>query len=81
MVFSEKGAKRMKEWGGEKMDTYSARGVLIMAGLAVDLEGNAVGGSVLELDGGGRKVIEILVEELHGKNNQVSTSEYVKQPL
>lgn len=49
------------------MDTYSARGVLVMAGLAVDLEGDTVGGSVLELDGGGRKVVEILVEELHGK--------------
>lgn len=35
-----------------------------MAGLASDLEGNAVGGSVLELEGGGGKVVEILVEEL-----------------
>lgn len=35
-----------------------------MAGLAGDLEGNAVGGGVLELKGGGREVVEILVEEL-----------------
>lgn len=42
----------------------SSRGGLLMAGLASDLEGNAVGGGVLELEGGGREVVEILVEEL-----------------
>ena len=35
-----------------------------MAGLASDLEGNTVGGDVLELEGGGRKMVEILVKEL-----------------
>lgn len=35
-----------------------------MAGLASDLEGNAVGGGVLEFEGGGGEVVEILVEEL-----------------
>lgn len=35
-----------------------------MAGLASDLEGDAVGGSVLELEGGGSEVVEVLVEEL-----------------
>lgn len=35
-----------------------------MAGLAGDLEGDTVGGGVLELEGGGREVVEILVEEL-----------------
>ena len=35
-----------------------------MAGLAGDLEGNAVGSGVLELKGGSREVVEILVEEL-----------------
>lgn len=35
-----------------------------MAGLAGDLEGNAVGGGVLELKGAGGKVVEILVQEL-----------------
>lgn len=35
-----------------------------MAGLASDLEGNTVGGGILELEGGGREVVEVLVEEL-----------------
>lgn len=45
--------------------TYSSRGGLLVAGLASHLEGNAIGGSVLELEGSGGEVIEILVEELH----------------
>lgn len=44
--------------------TYSGRGVLLVAGLASDLEGHAVGGGVLELEGSGREVVEVLVEEL-----------------
>lgn len=44
--------------------THSSRGGLVVAGLAGYLEGDIVGGSVLELQGGGREVIEILVEEL-----------------
>jgi hypothetical protein len=35
-----------------------------VAGLASDLEGNAVRGGVLELKGGSREMVEILVEEL-----------------
>lgn len=41
-----------------------------MAGLASDLEGNAVGGGVLELKGGGREVVEILVEELYHQRGE-----------
>lgn len=44
--------------------TYSSRGGLLVAGLASHLEGNAIGSSVLELEGGGREVVEVLVEEL-----------------
>lgn len=36
-----------------------------MGGLSGHLEGNAIGGGVLELKGGGSEVVEILVEELH----------------
>lgn len=36
-----------------------------MAGLASHLEGDAIRGGVLELDSSGRKVVEILVEELY----------------
>lgn len=35
-----------------------------MGGLAGDLESNVVGGVALELEGGGREVVEVLVEEL-----------------
>jgi hypothetical protein len=42
-----------------------------VAGLASDLEGNAVGGGVLELEGGGREVVEILVEEIVGRLGNV----------
>ena len=35
-----------------------------MARLAGHLEGDAIGSSVLELEGGGREVVEILVQEL-----------------
>lgn len=38
-----------------------------MAGLASDLESDAVGGSVLELEGGGRQVVKVLVKELQEK--------------
>lgn len=50
--------------------THSGRGDLLVAGLASDLEGNAVGGGVLELEGGGREVVEILVQELHDGANE-----------
>lgn len=47
-----------------------------MAGLASHLEGDAIGSSVLELECGGRKVVEIFVEEL-----QCSTKERVMLAL
>lgn len=54
------------------METYGRRGVLLVAGLAGDLEGNTVGGSVLELKGAGGEVVEILVKELLGNKKNVS---------
>lgn len=48
----------------EGSKTYSGRGGLLVAGLASHLEGNAIGSGVLELEGGGREVVEVLVEEL-----------------
>ena len=36
-----------------------------MAGLASNLEGDIVGGVGLDLDGAGREVVEVLVEELY----------------
>lgn len=44
--------------------TYSSSGALLVGGLAGDLESNVVGGVALELEGGGREVVEVLVEEL-----------------
>ena len=46
------------------MGTYSSRGDLLVAGLAGHLEGDAIGGGVLELESGGGEVVEILVKEL-----------------
>lgn len=48
----------------QRSNTNSSRGGLLVAGLASDLEGNTVGGGILELEGGGREVVEVLVEEL-----------------
>lgn len=46
------------------MDAYqTARGAL-MCRLAGHLEGDVVGGGVLDLEGGGRGVVEVLGEEL-----------------
>lgn len=45
-----------------------------MAGLASDLEGDTVWGGVLELEGGGREVVEILVKELGERKANVSRS-------
>ena len=56
---SKTGASRTRRW-----KTYSSRGGLLVAGLASHLESDAIGGGVLELEGGGGKVVEILVEEL-----------------
>lgn len=41
-----------------------------MAGLASDLEGDAVGSGVLELEGGGGQVVEVLVEQLYAPSQQ-----------
>ena len=51
-----------EEEGGE--GTYRAAGALLVARLARDLEVNIVGGLVLELDGGGREVVKVLVQQL-----------------
>ena len=44
--------------------TYSSAGDLVMAALAGDLEGDVVGGVVLDLNGTGREVVEVLVQQL-----------------
>lgn len=44
--------------------SYRARGGLVVAALASHLEGNIVGGVALDLDGTGREVVEVLVEQL-----------------
>lgn len=46
--------------------SYRARGGLVVAALASHLEGNVVGGVALDLDGTGREVVEVLVEQLEG---------------
>lgn len=55
-------------WRGGKSATYSSVGALLVGGLAGDLEGNVVGGVALELEGGGREVVEVLVQELWEAN-------------
>lgn len=45
--------------------TYSAGGDSIVAALAGNLEGNAVGGGVLDLKAAGGEMVEILGKELH----------------
>ena len=49
--------------------TYGAGSVLLVAVLAVDLEGNIVGSVALDLEGTGRQVVEVAVEQLDGENN------------
>lgn len=44
--------------------TYRSAGDLVMAALAGHLEGNIVRGVALDLEGAGRQVVEILVQEL-----------------
>ena len=46
--------------------TYRAAGGIVVAALASDLEGDIVGGVALDLEGAGRQVVEVLVEELEG---------------
>ena len=54
---------RARHWASRRK-TYSSRGDLLVAGLASHLEGDAIGSGVLELEGGGGQVVEVLVEEL-----------------
>jgi hypothetical protein len=39
-----------------------------VAALSVDLESNIVGGVALDLDGAGREVVEVLVQQLSKKD-------------
>jgi hypothetical protein len=52
-----------------KDETYRAAGHLVVAALASDLEGNIVRGVALDLEGAGREVVEVLVEELDRRVN------------
>lgn len=54
---------------GTEIQSYRSGGVLLVAALASDLEGDVVGGVALDLDGTGRDVVEVLVEQLEGKNS------------
>ena len=47
--------------------TYRTSGDLVVAALAGHLEGDVVGGVALDLDGTGRKVVEVLVQELSAR--------------
>lgn len=44
--------------------TYSTASGLVVAALAGDFEGNIVGGVALDLNGAGREVVEVLVQQL-----------------
>jgi hypothetical protein len=44
--------------------TYRAGGGLLLGALAIDLEGNTVGGGALDLKGSSRNVVEVLVQQL-----------------
>ncbi len=48
--------------------TDRTAGDFLVAALASHLESNAIGGVALDLDGTGRKMVEVLVEEL--QNNR-----------
>ena len=56
---------------------YSGGGGLLVAGLAGHLEGDAIGSSVLELEGSGVEVVEVLVQELGEDPGQLSCSEAI----
>jgi hypothetical protein len=45
-----------------------------MAALASHLEGNIVGGVALDLEGSGRQVVEVLVQELETTIVSINTS-------
>ena len=47
-----------------RCETYGAGGILLLGALAVDLEGDTVGGGALDLKGSSRGVIEVLVQQL-----------------
>jgi len=54
--------------------TYGSAGSLVMAALASHLEGNIVGGVALDLEGSGRQVVEVLVQELETTIVSINTS-------
>ena len=54
--------------------THGGRGGLLVAGLASDLEGDAIGGGVLELKGGGGQVVEVLVEKLQSRRGVLASA-------
>jgi hypothetical protein len=56
------------DWGR----TYRAAGGIVVGALASDLEGNIVGGVALDLDGAGREVVEVLVQELEAQRQSSS---------
>ena len=48
-----------------RCETYGAGGILLLGALAVDLEGDTVGGGALDLKGSSRGVVEVLVQQLY----------------
>jgi len=60
--------------GGRMGGTHGSRGGLLVAGLASDLEGDAIGGGVLELKGGGGQVVEVLVEKLQSRRGVLASA-------
>jgi hypothetical protein len=60
---SRKGSSGCRVWY-ELLVTYRSDCDLVMAALAGDLEGHIVWGVAFDLDGAGRQVVEILVQEL-----------------
>lgn len=57
--------------------TYRAAGGIVVGALASDLEGNIVGGVALDLDGAGREVVEVLVQELEAQRQSSESCAFV----
>lgn len=57
-------SQRFCENDGAEVDHYRAGGVLLVGALAGHLEGDIVGRDALDLDGAGRDMVEVLVEQL-----------------
>ncbi len=60
--------QRPVEDGAVAGGTYSTASGLVVAALASDLEGDIVGRVALDLDGAGREVVEVLVQQLRRGN-------------